>query len=46
VSVGSPELKLEIATDTGLNCQSDRVEKTGLRPIWRRERNCGRTFSA
>ncbi len=31
----SPELKLEMATDTGLDCQSDRLEKPGLRPIWR-----------
>jgi hypothetical protein len=45
-SVGGPELKSEMATDTGLNCQANRSEKTLRLPLWRRERNWSRTFSA
>jgi hypothetical protein len=45
VPVGSPELELEIAIDTGPICQSDRVEKTGLRPIWRSERDSNAQYS-
>jgi hypothetical protein len=44
--VGSPELELEIAMDTGLICQSDRVEKTGLRPIWRSERDSNARYTS
>jgi hypothetical protein len=35
--VSSPELKLEMALDIGLNCQGDRSEKAVRRPSWRRE---------
>ena len=44
--VGSPELELEMARTTGLNCQRTRLENTRLWESWRRERNWGRTFSA
>jgi hypothetical protein len=41
-----PELKSEIAANTGPNYQHPRTEKRRLRRSWRRERNWDRTFSA
>jgi hypothetical protein len=35
--IGSPELKSEIAANTGLNFQQSRAENIRLRPSWRRE---------
>src|SRR4051812_29199784 len=44
--ISRPELKSEIAANTGLNCQKICAENGRLRPSWRRERNWDRTFSA
>jgi hypothetical protein len=35
----SPELKSEIAANTGLNCQQNSAENRRLRPSWRSERD-------
>jgi hypothetical protein len=37
--IRSPELKSEIAANTGLNCQQSRAENIRLQPSWRSERD-------
>ena len=43
--IRGPELKSEIAANTGVHYQHPRAEKRWQRRSWRRERNWGRTFS-
>jgi hypothetical protein len=43
--IGRPDLRSEIATNAGLNCEYPGAENRRLRRSWRRERNWDPTFS-